>query len=518
MSDTPLDLNLLICEDRAEDVELVLHELRRAGIAPRWRCVESEPRYVTELDGADVPQVILADYNMPAFNALRALRLLRQRQLDIPFIVVTGTISEETAVHCIKEGADDYLIKDRLARLGPAILHALEEKRLRDEKRFAESALRQSEQRYRMLVEHSPDAILVVAHDGCIVYINDAGARLLGAHERKELLGRPFLEFVQANYRDQVMHRIAEMLDRGRPTPLMEQQLIRLDGALVDVEVSGTPCIYDGSPAIQRIVRDITERRRAQEEARQRLAELTHVIRLTTMGELVSELAHEINQPLYAISNFAEACLNRFRAGTVDQTEVFSWIEQIATQANRAGEILRRVGRFLRKSPPRQIPGDMNQLVRGVLELLQFDLRRGQTSLQWDLAEPLPPVKIDSIQIEQVLVNLIRNAIEAMAANPPGDRALLLRTEFLPPDRIRVAVQDGGRGIDLGQMNRLFEPFFTTKADGMGMGLAISHSIIQSHGGTLVAVCNPDRGLTFQFTLPILARQTTDGNEPSGAN
>jgi len=510
-SDSKLDLHLLICEDRPDDVELVVRELKRAGIAPRWHAVDTEPQYVTALDSLDVPQIILADYSMPSFNALRALKLLRQRQLDIPFIVVTGTISEETAVQCIKEGADDYLIKDRLARLGPAILHALEEKRLRDEKRSAEAALRQSEQRYRSLVEHSPDAILVVAHDGRIAYLNDAFARLLGASERKDLLGRAFLDFVRSDDRAQVARRTCEMLDQGRPTPLMEQQLIRLDGAPVDVEVAGIPCVYDGSPAIQRIVRDITERRQSQEDARQRLAELTHVTRLTTMGELVSELAHEINQPLYAISNFAEACLNRFRAGSIDQAEISSWIEKIATQANRAGGILRRVGQFLRKSPPRQVVVDMNELIRGVLELLQFDLRQGHVMLAQSLSERLPPVKVDSIQIEQVLVNLIRNAIEAMADNPRGNRPLQVRTQFVPPERIRIAVQDAGRGIDPSQKSRLFEPFFTTKSDGMGMGLAISNSIIQSHGGTLEAISNPDRGLTFQFTLPILDPEVTHG-------
>ena len=383
-SESKLDLHLLICEDRSDDVELMVRELQRAGIKPRWHSVDTEPQYAAALDSTDVPQIILADYNMNAFNALRALQLLRQRQLDIPFIVVTGTISEETAVQCIKEGADDYLLKDRLARLAPAILHALEEKRLRGEKRSAEAALRQSEQRYRSLVEYSPDAILVVANDGRIAYVNDAFARLLRATKRGELLGRNFLDFVHADYLAHVVRRVHEMLDLGRPTPLMEQQFTRLDGTPVDVEVAGIPCVYDGYPAIQRIVRDITERRLAQEESRQRLAELTHVARLTTMGELVSELAHEINQPLYAISNFAEASLNRFRSGKVDLLEISSWIEKIATQANRAGGILRRVGQFLRKSPPRQVVVDMNELIRGVLELLQFDLRQGQVTLQRD--------------------------------------------------------------------------------------------------------------------------------------
>lgn len=512
-SDAKLDLKLLICEDRSDDVELIVRELHRSGIRPQWNSIDTEPQYLTALDSAEVPQVILADYSMPTFSALRALELLRERQLDIPFIVVTGTISEETAVQCIKFGADDYLLKDRLARLGPAVVHALEEKRLRDEKRYAEAALRQSEQRYRSLVEHSPDAILVAGQDGRIVYVNEAFARLVGAPSRTDLPGRLFLDFVHSEHRAQVLRRIHEMLDKGMPTPLMEQQFVRIDGGLVEVEVAGIPCIYDGQPAIQRIVRDITERRRAQEEARQRMAQLTHVSRLTTMGELVSELAHEINQPLYAISNFAEACLNRFRGGNVDQAEICSWIEKVAIQANRAGEILRRVGHFLRKSPPQQIPVNMNVLTCGVLELLQFDLRQGQAQLKRDFAEPVPPVKVDKVQIEQVLVNLIRNAIEAMAGNRRDDRPLVVRTRLVGADRVCVAVQDAGRGVSAAQKSRLFEPFFTTKADGMGMGLAISHSIIQTHGGELEAISNPDRGLTFQFTLPIFAGETSNGNE-----
>lgn len=512
-SDVPLDLKLLICEDRPEDVELIVRELRRAGIAPRWDAVDTEPAYLSALAKADLPQIILADYAMPTFSALRALKLLRHRQLDIPFIVVTGTISEETAVHCIKEGADDYLIKDRLARLGPAVLHALEEKRLRDEKRMAESALRQSEQRYRSLVEYSPDAILVVAEDDRILYVNDAFAKLVGANDRATLLGRTYFDFVSAEYRAEVSRGTHEMLNQGLPTPLVEQHFVGLGGSLVEVEVAGIPCVYDGQPAVQRIVRDITDRRRAQEEARQRMAQLTHVSRLTTMGELVSELAHEINQPLYAISNFAEACLNRFRAEKFNRAEIVSWVEKIAAQANRAGEILRRVGQFVRKSPPEEDAVCVNTIIRGVLDLLQFDLRHGQVVLKQDFTEPLPPVRVDTVQIEQVLVNLIRNAIEAMAGNSRGDRLLKLRTELAEPGQICVKVCDSGRGIDPQQKSRLFEPFFTTKADGMGMGLAISHSIIQSHGGVLEAISNPDRGLTFQFTLPIFAGEESDGSE-----
>jgi PAS domain S-box-containing protein len=497
----PPEVSLLIVEDSPDDLELILRELRRGGLAFVWRWADTEAKYFNELRRTELPEVILADYSLPQFNALRALELLRERQLDIPFIVVTGTIREEDAVSCMKQGADDYLIKDRYARLVPAIYNALEEKRLRDEKRSVEEAVRQSEQRYRSLVEHSPDAILVT-HDGSISYVNDAGVRLFGAGDRQELVGKSYVEFVHPSFLARVRRR-AQQMQEGEPAPVMEQQLLRLDGTPIDVEVAGTGCIYDGRPAIQRIVRDVSERRRAQEAARQRLAELTHVTRLTTMGEIVSELAHEINQPLYAVANFAQACSNRLRAPEAEnRAELLQWMEQIAAQANRAGEIIRHVGSFVRKTSPKQVTADLNQIVRDVVELLQVDVRRGQAELRLDLAEALPPVCVDRIQIEQVLVNLVRNAVESMADNPVGQRTVLLRTDALSPRRVRVAVEDVGRGLDAAELAQLFKPFFTTKPDGMGMGLAISHSIIEAHGGTLAAAANPSRGLTFQFTLP----------------
>ena len=422
-----------------------------------------------------MPQIILADYSMPSFNALRALKLLRQRQLDIPFIVVTGTISEDTAVQCIKEGADDYLIKDRLARLAPAILHSLEEKRLRDEKRSAEAALRQSEQRYRSLVEHSPDAILVVAHDGRIAYVNNALARLLGASERKQLLGRDFLDFVPADYRAQIVRRTQEMLDHGRPTPLLEQQFVRLDGTPVDVE-AGRHSMH-----LRRFAGHSAHRSRHHRtpSCPGRVAATPGRVDARHPSDHDGRACLRIcarNQP-------AALCNLQFRRSMFEpisrghgrsSRDCFPGSSRLQPRPIERARFLRRVGRFLRKSPPRQTTADINELICGVLELLQFDLRQGQVVLQSNFTEPLPPVKVDSIQIEQVLVNLIRNAIEAMAGNPRGDRPLVLRTELVSPDRIRVAVQDAGRGVDSGQKSRLFEPFFTTNRTGYPMRLSTS--------------------------------------------
>ena len=213
----PPEVTLLIVEDSPDDLELILRELRRGGLAFVWRWVDTEAHYVSELQRTDLAQVILADYSLPQFNALRALELLRERQLDIPFIVVTGTIREEDAVSCMKQGADDYLIKDRYARLVPAIYNALEEKRLRDEKHAVEEAVRQSEQRYRSLVEHSPDAILVT-HEGSISYVNDAGVRLFGAADRQELVGKSYVDFVHPSFLARV-HRRARQMQEGEPDP-----------------------------------------------------------------------------------------------------------------------------------------------------------------------------------------------------------------------------------------------------------------------------------------------------------
>jgi PAS domain S-box-containing protein len=369
----------------------------------------------------------------------------------------------------------------------------------------AEEALRQSEERYRNLVEHAPDAVFVT-HDDQIVYTNDAGVRLLGGAGRKEIIGRDLLDFIHPDYRPAARLRTEQIMAENKPSPLSEFQVVRLNGESADVEMVGMPCVYDGLPAVQRVVRDVSDRKRAQEKARQHLAELAHMMRLRMMGELMSEVSHEINQPLYAISNFAAASLNRLQSpqGASAPREVANWLEQIAAQATRAGEIIRRIGRFVRKSPAKLLTTDVNEIVKSVIELLGVDGRLDAVDLRLELAEDAPPVYVDRIQIEQVLVNLLRNALEAMADNPAAHRQLAVRTERHATGDVEVVVSDNGPGLPHDQLKRLFEPFFTTKSEGMGMGLSISHSIIEAHGGRLEAHVNPDRGLTFRFTLPIV--------------
>jgi C4-dicarboxylate-specific signal transduction histidine kinase len=249
---------------------------------------------------------------------------------------------------------------------------------------------------------------------------------------------------------------------------------------------------------------EIDERRRAEEQLQRRQAELAHVARLSTMGEMAVELAHELNQPLSAISSYAQACRRLLEPDAGDHTEeLLASLNQVGEQADRAAEIIRRVRRFVAKAKPLQTPVDVNAVVRDAAELMQFDARSAKAEIRFKLWEPLPPVIADRIQLEQVMVNLMRNAFEAMRNAAPSHRVLTVRTAMGSGDRMLVSVHDTGAGIAPETMPRLFDRFFTTKPDGMGMGLPISQSIIESHGGHLWAEANAGRGATFCFVLPI---------------
>jgi two-component system sensor kinase FixL len=251
------------------------------------------------------------------------------------------------------------------------------------------------------------------------------------------------------------------------------------------------------------MMRDISDRKRAEQAVREHQSQLAHVMRLNTMGQMLSELAHEINQPLYAISNYSSACKQMLQSQGADcPTDVLKWMQQISDQANRAGEILRRISRFVRKEPPEQTVEYLNTLVRNTVELVEIDARLNRGRVHLELPEPSPQVRVDRIQIEQVLVNLIRNAFEALE-DEQTDRVVTV-TAKRHDGEVRIAVSDRGRGLSPSEQEKLFDAFFTTKAEGMGMGLPISRSIIESHGGELWAAPNSDRGMTFNFTLPLV--------------
>ncbi|MBW8012546.1 MAG: PAS domain S-box protein [Chloroflexi bacterium] len=256
-------LRILFLEDNPADFELMIRELESAGYKIDSTRAETEQDFLDNLDSNI--DVILADYTLPQFDALKAIHLLQERELNIPLIVVSGTISEEAAVECIKEGAWDYLLKDRLTRLGPAIEQALNEKKLRDEKRLAEGDLRDSEERYRSLVEVSPETI-VVHSKGKIVYINPTGVKLVKARNMEELIGRDIFDFVPQNFKEIVAERVRLVQEEQKTLPALEEKLFTLDGNTIEVEISGGPLLYQNQPATQLIIRDISARKRRERE------------------------------------------------------------------------------------------------------------------------------------------------------------------------------------------------------------------------------------------------------------
>jgi len=248
---------------------------------------------------------------------------------------------------------------------------------------------------------------------------------------------------------------------------------------------------------------EIANRLKAEGRSRQHLAQLAHVSRLSTLGEMAASLAHELNQPLGAIANYANGCLRRIESESADRQSLSQALAQIAAQAERAGKIIHRLRSFVARKEPEMVVTDLNQLLEEVASLEMPEARHQEVEIEFDLAGGLPGVQADPIQIQQVALNLMRNGIEAVQAIDSSRRRLTLRTRLRGDARIEASVLDSGPACDPGVLERMFEPFFTTKERGMGMGLPISRSIIEAHGGELWASPNPEGGLSFHFTLRV---------------
>jgi C4-dicarboxylate-specific signal transduction histidine kinase len=247
---------------------------------------------------------------------------------------------------------------------------------------------------------------------------------------------------------------------------------------------------------------DLTERKRAEEALRRLETDLAHVNRLSIMGELAASLAHEITQPIASTRNNARAALNFLDRQPQDLDEVGAALADIVGDADRAGAILDRIRDHIKKAPPRKDEFDLNEAINEVLDLARVAIAKNEVAVQTRLAERLAPVQGDRVQLQQVLLNLILNAVEAMGDGETGPRNLVISAEQDRTDDVLVAVRDSGPGIDAADLERVFEAFYTTKSSGVGMGLSICRSIIAAHGGRLWAEPNQPSGAAFQFTLP----------------
>jgi C4-dicarboxylate-specific signal transduction histidine kinase len=250
-------------------------------------------------------------------------------------------------------------------------------------------------------------------------------------------------------------------------------------------------------------VTDVTATKRAEEELQNAQAELAHVTRVTTLGELTASIAHEVNQPLAAVIANADACLRWLDRETPDLAAARRSVEWVISDGNRASEVIRHVRALANKTDIEKVPLDINDIVRDVIALIQRELTSHRVSLRTELAPLLPMILGDPVQLQQVIINLIMNGIEAMLSVAHRARELVIRSGQDETHRVLLSVTDRGVGISAENASQLFNAFFTTKSSGLGMGLSICRSIVEAHGGRLSASSNEGSGTTFQFVLPV---------------
>lgn len=377
---------------------------------------------------------------------------------------------------------------------------------LRDISQFKmiESLLRQRQEELRQIFANAPLGIATTNLDGRFLRVNQALCTALG-YDEDDLLSRHLADVVHPADRDEVAIG-PDAIQDGRPGPPIRRRFLRRDGSTLHGILHQSVVLDDaGDPKLLVVqIEDHTLRLQAESEVRSHRDRLAHVSRLHTMGEMATGIAHEVNQPLTAVSAYAQALRRMVEAGLpADDPDVTETLDQIAAEARRAGDIIHRMRNMVRKRESRREECDLNDIVRDVMELAELDARQHDVALDAELAPGLPPVSVDAIQIQQVILNLLRNGAEA--TDPVEDRRgrVILRT--LPgtvTGTVEVRVVDNGVGLPAGSEQSVFHQFVTTKESGMGMGLSISRTIITAHEGEMWVSRNPDHGATFHFTLP----------------
>jgi PAS domain S-box-containing protein len=491
-------LRVVIADDSEEDALLLVHELRRGGYEPVYQRVDSASAMKAALEH-QTWDLVIADHSIPGFGGLEALALVKERRLDIPFIVVSGTISEDQAVAAMKAGASDYFAKGELKRLVPAIARELREAKGR-------AAQRESDARLATLVEHAPVGIFRSTPAGRVLSVNAAFVRILGYDSPTEVLQ---LDLTRDVYADPAERQ--RLLDQHTYTDReyddMEATWKRRDGSLLNVQLS----VRAARNAARQIeyyetfVRDVTESRRLQQQ-------LVQAQKMEAVGRLAGGIAHDFNNLLTAILGSADLALDSLPAGVSEREE----IEEIRKAALRAADLTHQLLAFSRQQVIAPTVLNPNDAVAAVDKLLRRLLGE-DVELRVVLASDLAAVKVDPSQLEQVVLNLAVNGRDAM----PNGGKLTIVTQNVELDQayvrghlsaqpgsyVMLAVSDTGVGMDAATQARIFEPFFTTKEKGRGtgLGLATVYGIVKQSGGWIWVYSEPGHGTTFKVYFPRVA-------------
>ncbi|MEA2206242.1 MAG: hypothetical protein QOE77_3018 [Blastocatellia bacterium] len=512
MSTPSKTLRVLHVEDSERDVALLQRHLKRTGYELIADRVDTAAALITALETCEW-DLVLCDYSMPQFNALEALAVVQELNLDIPFIIISGTIGEALAVEAMRAGANDYLMKDNLARLVPAIERELNESENRRARIRAEEQLRIK----NAAVEGAANAILITDAAGKIVWVNEAFTANSG-YSKDEVLGRN-TRMLKSGKQDDAFYK--EMWDTILAGKVWRSTLInrRKDGTLNHEDMTITP-IRDAVGSITQFVaikQDITKLEQALSavhEKNEELAAMTQQLwqasKLATMGELSASIAHELNNPLATVALRVENLMMKMGA---DDRQRHS-LEIISQEVDRMANLVDNLLQFSRRNHRQVSTVYVHEEIANSVEFVHYHLRTRAIKVVQELSDSLFTIQADRQQLRQLFLNLLTNASDAM----PEGGTLTVRannSSLNQNDAVQIDFADTGEGIAPENLKKIWEPFFTTKAEGRGtgLGLAICRRIIEEHGGTIEIESETGHGTTVHMLFPATANGMRDNLE-----
>jgi len=504
MSTPNKTLRILHVEDSERDVALLQRHLKRTGYELIADRVDTAAAMITALETCEW-DLVLCNYAMPNFNALDALAVVKKLNCDIPFIVISGTIGESLAVEAMRAGANDYLLKDNLARLAPAIERELSESENRRARVRAEEQLRIK----NAAVEGAANAILITDADGKIVWVNEAFTANSG-YSKDEVLGRN-TRMLKSGKQDDAFYK--EMWETILAGKVWRNTLInrRKDGTLNHEDMTITP-IRDAAGSITQFVaikQDITKLEQALsavQEKNEELAAMTQQLwqasKLATMGELSASIAHELNNPLATVALRVENLLLKLDEDDQQRRS----LEIISQEVDRMANLVDNLLQFSRRSHRQVSTVYLHEEIANSVELVHYHLKSRKIQVVRELADSLFTIQADHQQLRQLFLNLLTNAGDAM----PQGGTLTVRAKnsnLNESDAVQIDFADTGEGIAPENLKKIWEPFFTTKAEGKGtgLGLAICRRIVEEHGGTIEIESKAGHGTTIHMLFPATA-------------
>ncbi|MEP7075679.1 MAG: response regulator [Acidobacteriota bacterium] len=508
---------LLSVEDSDADYKLVLHHLNKAGYEIYSEKVETAEDMRAAL-ASRTWDMIISDYRMPQFSGLEAFEVLKETGFDIPFVIISGTIGEETAVKALLAGVHDYLMKDNLSRLAPAIERGIEDAKNRKIQHETLEALRRSEERYRLLFDINPLPMWVYDLDSLrFLAVNSAAIEHYGYSE-EEFRNMTIKDIRQVEEIPKLLENLRKPLEQ---LDIPDEWVHRTkDGRLIVVEVTSHELIFDGKISRLVLVNDVTKRVQAEEELRKSEEQLRQSLKLESVGRLAGGIAHDFNNMLTAINGYSELTLRRLN----DNDPLRSNIEEIKKAGERSAELTRQLLAFSRRQMLQAKILDINRIVSDTVLMLER-LIGEDIELVTILDPQVASIEADPGQLGQVIMNLAVNSRDAM----PNGGTITIETKNVlldeayakqhiavkPGPYVMLSVSDTGTGMDVKTQQQIFEPFFTTKEIGKGTGLGLStvYGIVKQSNGNIWVYSEMDRGTVFKIYLPQVPEETEEQTE-----